>query len=114
MRVAIDERRNIAIDQRQSVGAELVGNGLEPFRFDLLGYPSTEKLGEHRQQCDHAETDGCAMPSSRANDPTPPAALIASSRPASRMVLPILPALAPARVPEQTNLELELFQAGNF
>jgi hypothetical protein len=57
------------------------------------------------------------MPIPRASDATPPAALIASPRPVSRMVLPISPRpLAPAltRVPRMYNLELELFQVENL
>ena len=51
------------------------------------------------------------MPIARASDATPPAALIACSRPASRMVQPISPP-PPAPVPlnRAYSLELELFQ----
>jgi hypothetical protein len=37
---------------------------------------------------DQDETEGCEMPIARASDATPPAALIARSSPASRMVHP--------------------------
>src|SRR3954471_4573932 len=62
---------------------------------------------------DHDETEGCAMPIARANDATPPAALIACSSPASRMVHPTSPpphAQCPMPLNRAYNLELELFQ----
>src|SRR5437868_6387435 len=63
---------------------------------------------------DHAETEGCAMPIARASDATPPAALIACSSPASRMVHPTFSpphAQCPAPLIRAYNLELELFQS---